>query len=143
MFALTGAHQNADCLSCHQSGVYAGLSQECMSCHQQDYDATQDPGHLAAGFPTTCSSCHTSIAWMPADFEHDGPYFPIYSGKHNGKWNVCSDCHVNPSSFAQFSCTIGCHTHSDEPKVADDHSEVSGYQYESQACYACHPQGNS
>ena len=49
-------------------------------------------------------------AWKPATFDHDGKYFPVYSGSHNGKWNACSDCHTNNSNYAVFSC-IACHEH--------------------------------
>ena len=45
----------------------------------------------AAGRPTshipsadTCDTCHSTTAWRPASFDHDGRYFPIYSGKHLG-----------------------------------------------------------
>ena len=57
--------------------------------------APRNPNHQAAGFPIQCQSCHTTAAWRPASFDHDGRYFPIYSGTHRGEWSSCCECHVN------------------------------------------------
>ena len=47
------------------------------------YMATQNPNHQTSGFSTDCVACHTTNPdWTPAEFDHDGQYFPIYSGKH-------------------------------------------------------------
>jgi hypothetical protein len=51
------------------------------------------------------------------------------------------DCHINSGNYSSFSC-INCHEHSNRGEVDDDHSEVSGYSYESNACYSCHPTGD-
>ena len=134
-FPLTGAHKTVSCSQCHGDGVYAGKSTACASCHQADYNATTNPGHAAAQFPTDCTQCHTATTWTGATFNHDGPFFPIYSGKHQGKWSTCSQCHTNPSNYAQFSCTT-CHGQSE---TNSNHNGVSGYSYSSQACYSCHP----
>ncbi|MBM3436056.1 MAG: hypothetical protein FJY07_07585, partial [Bacteroidetes bacterium] len=74
----------------------------------------------------------------PSTFNHDSQYFPIYSGKHNGKWDQCSDCHTNPNNYEVFTC-LTCHT---QAETDNDHDEVPGYQYNSDACLACHPNGN-
>jgi len=138
-FPLTGAHQTVVCIACHQSG-YTNTPIECVSCHQQNYDNTTDPNHRGAQFPTTCQDCHTTTAWSPANWDHDGQYFPIYSGKHKNEWNVCTDCHVNQADYSQFSCFAGCHEHN-RSKTDDQHREVANYVYESNACYSCHPNG--
>ena len=137
-FPLTGAHQNVNCIECHQDG-YANTPTACVACHQQDYDDTNDPNHRAAGFPTSCDDCHSTSAWTPANWDHDSEYFPIYSGAHKDEWNVCADCHVNTSDYSQFEC-INCHEHS-RSKMDDKHKEVTNYVYESRACYDCHPNG--
>ncbi|HEY6852885.1 MAG TPA: hypothetical protein VI139_01460, partial [Gemmatimonadales bacterium] len=74
-FPLTGAHRAAACAQCHGDGVYAGKSTACASCHQADYDATTDPIHSAAGFATTCQTCHTTSGWTGAAFNHT--WFPV------------------------------------------------------------------
>jgi hypothetical protein len=140
-FPLTGAHLTVACAGCHQNGVYRGTTAECAGCHQSDYDGTTDPVHGAAGFPTTCAECHSTRGWDGAAFNHDGSFFPIYSGAHRGKWSGCSTCHVDPSSFARFTC-LTCHEH-DQPRMDDKHRERAGYRYDSQACLSCHPRGDS
>lgn len=139
-FPLTGAHRTATCVSCHGDGVYAGKPTDCVSCHRSDYDGTTNPGHVAAGFSVACASCHTTTTWSGATFDHDTSLFPIYSGTHRGKWNACADCHTNPGNYATFTC-LSCHPHSDRAGTDGHHSGVSGYRYDSQACYSCHPRG--
>jgi hypothetical protein len=139
-FPLTGAHTKVDCARCHPGGRYTGTPTDCYSCHQADYAGTTNPNHQASGFPTRCQECHTTTAWRPASFDHDGRYFPIYSGKHRGKWSSCSDCHVTTGNYKVFEC-IRCHEHSNKAKVDEDHQGVSGYSYQSAACYRCHPAG--
>ncbi len=138
-YQLLGAHANiTDCASCH-NGDYNNTPTICYDCHQSDYNNTNNPPHQSAQFPTDCESCHTQSAWVPSTFDHDGQYFPIYSGKHNGEWNTCADCHTNPNDYSVFSC-ITCHEHN-QSDMNSEHSGVSGYVYESSACYSCHPTG--
>lgn len=139
LFPLTGAHIATSCSSCHGDGIYDGRSTACVSCHQTDYAATTNPNHAAAQFPTTCGSCHTTMTWSGATFDHDATFFPIYSGSHRQQWTSCSDCHTAPTDFSVFTCTT-CHTPSN---TNNDHDEVQGYQYQSNACYSCHPRGDS
>jgi len=139
-FPLTGSHQRVSCTQCHTGGRYAGTPTDCFACHQARYQGTRNPDHAAAGFPTTCQTCHTTAGWTPATFDHDSRYFPIYSGKHKGKWqNQCSSCHTT-SSYASFECIL-CHKHSNKAEVDSKHREQVGYQYSSLACYRCHPRG--
>ena len=140
-YMLNGAHANIanDCFACHM-GDYVNTPNTCIGCHQSDYDGTTNPDHAAAGFPTDCLACHSEDAWLPVSWDHDGMYFPIYSGKHEGEWSLCIECHTVPNDFSAFSC-IDCHEHNNQAEVDDDHSGVSGYVYESNACYACHPTG--
>jgi hypothetical protein len=137
-FPLTGAHASLDCAACHADGVYQGKPTACYSCHRADYEGTRDPNHDAAGFSTDCALCHTTTSFDGARYvQHDGPYFPIYSGTHNGRWSSCADCHTNSSNYSVFSC-FRCHSQSEtDPR----HDEVSDYRYDSAACYSCHPRG--
>ncbi len=139
MFPLTGAHLTISCQQCHGDGVYAGKPTACIACHQSAYDGTTDPNHQAAGFSTDCTGCHTTKTWTGATFDHDGRFFPIYSGAHRGRWTSCSTCHVNAANYQQFSC-LACHEHS-QSQMDSHHSSVSGYSYDSQACFSCHPRG--
>lgn len=124
-YALTGAHAAIanDCASCH-NGVYTNTPNTCYVCHTTDYNNTTNPAHKAAQYSTDCTTCHTVNSWAPSTFNHDAQYFPIYSGKHQGKWTLCSECHTSPSNFALFSCIL-CHEHNNKTSVDGDHSGVS------------------
>jgi hypothetical protein len=138
---LNGAHaaiQN-DCAACH-NGDYNNTPNTCFGCHATDYNQANNPNHASAGFPTTCDDCHSVNAWVPATFDHDNMYFPIYSGRHEGEWDNCADCHINSGNYSIFSC-IDCHEHDNPAELEDDHEDVPGYIYSSSACYSCHPEG--
>jgi hypothetical protein len=138
---LNGAHFDIrnDCFACHM-GDYNNTPADCIGCHQEDYNGTNNPDHAAAMFPTDCLLCHDETSWIPSTFDHDAMYFPIYSGKHENEWSLCSECHTTGNDFTMYSC-IDCHEHSDQTQVDEDHDGVSGYIYESTACYSCHPTG--
>lgn len=138
-FALTGAHASQSCAACHGDGIYRGKTTLCSGCHLTRYNATTNPAHKAANFPTTCESCHTTARWTGATFNHDGSFFPIYSGKHKGRWSTCADCHTVPTNYKSFSC-FSCHRQTETDK---EHRGRAGYRYESALCYQCHPQGRS
>lgn len=139
-FELTGAHTSLACQVCHSNG-YTNTPMECVACHQQDYNQTVDPHHANAQLPLSCENCHNTISWKPANWDHDGQYFPVYSGAHREKWDTCSDCHTNSSDYGHFSC-VNCHDHN-RSEMAEKHKEVNSYSYESNACYDCHPDGKS
>jgi hypothetical protein len=138
---LNGAHAAIanQCVDCHM-GNYNSTPNTCFGCHADDYNNTTNPDHAASQFPTTCDDCHSEVAWTPATWDHDGMYFPIYSGRHAGEWNQCVDCHTVPGNYSLFSC-IDCHEHNDQAQVDDDHEDVPGYTYTSSACFSCHPTG--
>jgi hypothetical protein len=139
-FPLTKGHEISDCAKCHVGGDYSSTPTNCFACHQPDYQSAVEPNHVQANFSNDCASCHTTdLDWMPAKYtEHDAAYFPIYSGKHNGQWSKCTDCHQNPANYAEFSCT-NCHIN---PETDNGHTAVNGYIYESSACLSCHPTGD-
>ncbi len=137
---LKGAHATIanDCAACH-SGGYVNTPNTCVGCHQEDYNNTSNPNHGAAQFPIDCEQCHNENTWAGATFDHDGQYFPIFSGKHNGRWNQCSECHTIANDYSQFNC-LDCHNNASY--LANKHDEEGGYVYQSSACYSCHPDGS-
>ena len=137
-YVLNGAHAaiGSDCAVCH-NGDYNNTPNTCFGCHTDEYNNTTDPDHTAAQFGTDCAACHTETSWEPSTFDHDGMYFPIYTGTHVGEWDLCMDCHTIPGDLTMFSCT-GCHTN---PETDEEHLGVGGYSYSSEACLACHPTG--
>jgi hypothetical protein len=56
-FPLVGGHANVDCTACHPGSLFVPISPLCFACHQQDYLAA--PNHVALGYSTDCTQCHT------------------------------------------------------------------------------------
>ena len=135
-FPLMGAHSTISCDRCHTGGQFTGAPTDCYSCHRTDYEGTLNPSHVTAGYPTSCASCHTTTAWRPANIDHDGLYFRIYSGRHKDTWASCAICHSNAASYADFTC-LTCHVHNQLDMDAK-HAGRTGYAYVSSACYSCH-----
>ena len=142
VFPLTEGHAINDCNRCHIGGDYVNTSSDCYACHQSDFNNTTNPNHITAELSTDCMECHTTRPeWKPADFPvHDSQYFPIFSGKHQGEWTECVDCHTNTGNYAVFTC-IDCHEHN-RAEMDDKHSGEQDYQYNSPACLECHPRGD-
>lgn len=145
-FPLQGIHRTLDCEECHVPGLhgslqFVGTPADCRDCHLDRYLQTTEPDHRDAGFPTDCSLCHSPTTWSRVrdGFNHDALFFPIFSGRHRGRWTECTDCHIG-GNFEDFSC-LQCHAHDDEAALTERHDEVSGFRYESGACYSCHPTG--
>jgi hypothetical protein len=128
-FPLTGAHARAACISCHEDG-FAGTPTDCYACHQQDYDATTDPGHVAAGFPTACAACHTTNAWEPADFDHGATAFPL-TGAHRAA--DCLSCHATGYTGTPTDC-YACHQQDYDGTDDPDHA-AAGFPT---TCRDCH-----
>jgi hypothetical protein len=130
---LTGFHATSvTCAQCHINGNYSITNTTCVSCHQMDYNTTTNPNHAAAGFPTTCQTCHSTANWLGAVFNHT--YFP----QTHGGAATCNTCHTNPQNYLVFSC-FGCHEHADKNQTDQNHQGVNGYVYDSPHCYQCHP----
>jgi hypothetical protein len=131
-FALTGTHTTTACSACHVGGNYNLNSAACYNCHQKEYQSTTNPNHSAAGFPTTCDTCHSTTNWLGATFNHTWFKLP-----HSNA--LCSDCHTNSSNYTVFVCT-NCHTKAQtDPK----HQGIKGYVWNSANCYSCHKNGGN
>ncbi|HTK82858.1 MAG TPA: hypothetical protein VL633_11240 [Bacteroidota bacterium] len=133
-FPLTGKHTATQCSACHTNGNYQIQFTNCYQCHQADYQRPTDPNHVAANFDHNCQTCHTTTAWIPSTFNHDQQYFRIYSGRHQGLWTSCGNCHQDNTNYSAFTC-LTCHA---PTETNSHHTGVSGYTYSSPACYSCH-----
>jgi hypothetical protein len=132
------------CQQCHDTVDWhnatfdhTGVVNGCSNCHMPEYNATTNPKHSTAGYGTDCETCHDTLDWNNGQFNH--PQFPIKSGKH--KNFDCVDCHLTPPTYTQFSCTH-CHDHS-KSKMDGEHDDVNNYVWNSNNCYACHPNGKA
>ncbi len=127
-----------NCESCHTISAWKPATffhqppiPPCNNCHNSDYVSA--PNHQSLGYSLLCQNCHTTNAWRPSTYTHR---FPL-TGDHNLS---CTSCHQSGNA-AQFTC-INCHEHR-RSEADDEHSDVNGYIYSSQACYNCHPNGRS
>jgi len=141
-WALTGTHTTTPCSACHINNNYnlTAANTACYGCHQAAWNSTQTlggsvPNHIAAGYPTTCDTCHTTSNWLGATFNHT--YFPI---PHHG--SVCNDCHQVATNYASFTC-INCHTQTahQQAQTNQTHADIPGYSYGPTTCYNCHKTG--
>ncbi len=153
-FRLTGAHATAACEACHVGGSYAGLGDQCADCHLDEYNSVNDPDHAGMGFSLSCDQCHSTHAWLPANFSHKGindgcvdchltEYNATSDPNHltAGYDQSCEHCHSTknwiPANFDHRGITTGCidcHL-SDYNGTNDPDHAASGY---STQCEACH-----
>lgn len=143
-FPIQGKHLLIDCLSCHPGMPTADFRRtwtRCYDCHQPDYQGTANPVHSGSGFSVLCQGCHEMTGWTPAIMPDHDMFFPIYSGSHDGTWNTCSECHVDPGNYRVFECIL-CHEHN-QPDTDSKHQGIPDYSYSSPACYQCHPTGDA
>jgi hypothetical protein len=129
-FPLTGAHAPLNCIQCHASGEYSGRSPECISCHQSDYNGVSDPNHAASGFPQACQTCHTTVSWADATYDHNLSSFQL-TGAHQTA--NCSQCHVTGYTGTPDEC-VDCHIADYTGATNPDHNLPTF----SHACESCH-----
>ena len=110
-FTLTGSHTvpPRQCTDCHVNNNYNLTTTACVSCHQKDYTNALSPvNHLAAGFPTTCETCHDTIQWTDGTFNHTSTGFQL-TGSHTVPPRLCSDCHTNNNYSLNTTLCYSCH----------------------------------
>lgn len=130
-FPLTLGHAGRSCNSCHTGGTYTGLSNDCASCHLDNYQATTNPNHAAASFPTTCVQCHNTRRWDDATFAHPAT-FPLTNG-HAGR--ACASCHTTPGVYTGLTTTCSsCHLDDFQRTTSPNHANA-GFATN---CTQCH-----
>jgi len=110
-FPLSGAHTVPPraCTDCHVNNNYNLTTAACVSCHQTDYNnATSPVNHIAAAFPTTCETCHDTVLWTDATFNHTSTGFQL-TGAHTVPPRLCTDCHVNNNYSLNSTLCYSCH----------------------------------
>jgi hypothetical protein len=130
-FALTGAHATLTCVQCHVNNNYNLTSTACATCHITDFNGTTNPNHVTSGFPTDCSICHSTTAWIPATFNHNTTAFPL-TGAHLTV--ACAACHVNNNYTTLPTDCYSCHTADYNGTTNPNHKTV-GFPT---TCAVCH-----
>jgi len=128
-FPLVGAHQQAECLRCHNDrGPVELFSQQgCSGCHE-------DPHQGRLG--TSCDACHSQDNWKPDGqiVEHAQTRFPLI-GAH--ATTACFACHegaeVGNFQHAPLECAA-CHRAEAERVRSPDHAALGW----TNSCERCH-----
>ena len=130
-FSLVGLHAQQTCVACHVNNVYKGTARDCVGCHRTEYNRTTSPPHAAAGFGTTCDSCHraSDTTWKGAAFTHSS--FPLL-GVHAQQ--ACTACHVNNVYLGTARTCVGCHRTKYDRTTSPNHAS-SGF---GTTCETCH-----
>lgn len=140
---FSGEHNGAwnDCADCHTNPVsFSDFS--CLTCHEHEQARMDDEHRGISGYAYeshACLSCHPTGGEADISDNHDADFFPIFSGTHQGAWQECVECHVNPGTFQVVSC-IDCHEH-EAAKTNLEHSGIADYVYATENCLLCHPTG--
>lgn len=128
-FALQGAHEQAQCLRCHndRGPVAHYASQGCAGCHGDVHE-----GRLGA----ECASCHDEADWRPEGqiAEHALTRMPLF-GAHAAV--TCDRCHTGIGSGAfeplATDC-IACHQSDLAVALEPDHF-AQGWVQDCQDCH--------
>jgi hypothetical protein len=150
-FPLTNGHANVPCMNCHVGGNYnlqiAATDCGNAGCHLTTWQQTTNPKHSAAAtvFPiATCSTCHNTVSWLTANFDHSTTGFPL-TNSHQlapaGKVTSCGDCHLSNNYNLQISPTdcgnSGCHLTTWQQTNNPTHSSA-GATFAAANCSTCH-----
>jgi hypothetical protein len=114
-YPLLGQHAVTECVSCHNSGRYAGIPNQCVSCHILE----QPVDHYFAD----CALCHSAISWTDIHFDHES-VAP----------ESCQTCHFSniPENHYSGNCSA-CHITQNWLVVNFDHQVANAVD-----CLACH-----
>jgi hypothetical protein len=150
-FPLTNGHANVPCLNCHVGSNFnlkiAATDCGNAGCHLTTWQQTTNPKHPAAAtvFPVAaCSTCHNTVSWLTANFDHSTTGFPL-TNSHQlapaGKVTACTDCHVNNNynlTTQPNDCgNSGCHLTTWQQTNNPTHS-AAGAPFAAANCSTCH-----
>ena len=135
-YALTGVHATLACVACHVGNNFKGATTGCYSCHQADWNGTTNPAHVAAGFPTTCDTCHNTSNWTMVTFNHALYANYALTGAHATL--TCIQCHANNIYKATPTDCYSCHK-ADFTGTTNPNHVTSGFPTN---CTLCHTTTN-
>lgn len=128
-FALTGAHADVKCASCHGSGKQAHYrdlpADRCETCHEDV--------HAGQFAPRDCDACHSSDhgGFTEGVIDHDQTRFPLRNA-HADPDVTCDDCHgEGPAATFAGLPFADCD---------DCHQDIHEQRFEPDACIDCHQQ---
>src|SRR5260221_464962 len=149
-FPLTNGHANVPCQSCHVNNNYnlqiAPTDCGNSGCHLTTWQQTTNPNHPAAGSAfaaANCSTCHNTISWTTAIFDHATTGFALMGTHASPVPTPCASCHMNNVYTLNSNDCMGCHlpAWNSTPTFGGnvpDHIK-SGFPSTASACTTCHP----
>ena len=115
-FPLTNSHATLACNLCHVNNNYslniAPTACGTSGCHLTDWQNTTAPPHSAAGAAfavANCSTCHTTVSWTTATFDHSTTGFALTGMHISPTPTPCAACHVNNNFTLSSTACYGCH----------------------------------
>lgn len=153
-FELADAHATVPCASCHQAGKpYREAAGQCSGCHLKD-----EPHEGRLG--KDCASCHDSVAWSRARYDHGKTTFPLenkhaevpcaachFGNRYDGTPQACASCH-SPDDVhrgARGTDCASCHTTKEWQTARFNHEKETGFAlrgaHADTACASCHKTG--
>jgi hypothetical protein len=144
-FLLTNGHANVACALCHINNNYnlTIAANDCgnSGCHLTTWQTTTNPVHPAAGTAfaaANCTTCHNTISWTTATFDHSTTGFPLSAGHANV---ACALCHINNNYNLTITPTdcgnSQCHLTTWQQTTTPVHS-TSGAAFGAANCATCH-----
>ena len=130
IYLLVGLHATQACTACHKNNIYKGTPISCVGCHRTNYDRTTNPNHAAAGFATTCESCHRAgdSVWRGAVNHSTFALVGLHATQ------ACTACHKNNIYKGTPRDCIGCHRTNYDRTTNPNHA-AAGFPT---ACESCH-----
>jgi len=152
-FPLTGAHLRARCETCHIAGRFKGTPTQCVSCHaagSRMSTVMMPRSHIQT--MQTCETCHNTLSFSGARFNHIGVAPGSCMSCHNGMTAKgkpanhiqtsasCDSCHRttvwSPAQFSHANVAPGtcasCHNGSNARGKPANHVMTTA------ACDSCH-----
>ena len=144
-FLLTNGHANVACAQCHINNNYnlTIAPTDCgnSKCHLTTWQQTNNPVHPSAGSAfavANCSTCHNTVSWTTATFNHSTTGFLLTNGHANV---ACALCHINNNytlTIAPTDCgNSQCHLTTWQQTTTPVHS-TSGSAFAAANCATCH-----
>src|SRR6266566_4292274 len=148
-FLLTNGHANVPCAACHLNNNYnlTTTATDCgnSGCHLTTWQQTNNPVHSSAGAafaPTNCATCHTTLGWDSASFDHSTTGFALTGTHASPSPTPCASCHVNNNYTLNSTDCMSCHqaAWNSTPSfggTVPDHIKA-GFPTTAVACAQCH-----
>jgi hypothetical protein len=149
-FPLTNGHANVACASCHINNNYnlniSATACGTSGCHLTTWQQTNNPVHSTSGpaFAVgNCSTCHTTVGWDAASFNHSVTGFTLTGTHLSPTPTACAACHISNNYSLNSTDCMGCHVSSWNSTATlggnvPNHI-TSGFPSTAAACASCHP----